>query len=65
VRALKPAGVTSSVRPSGVRRTMQWRPPSAGRSSIQYTSSPSSTTCPNPTVADTIKSEVIGDFQDP
>src|SRR4051812_28956277 len=65
VRALKPSGVTSEIAPPGERRTTQLRPPSEGRSSIQYTSSPSSAICPSPTVAETMRSEVMGDFQEP
>src|SRR5215204_4194280 len=65
VRALKGCGVTSSVRPSGVRSTMTLRPPSPGRLSSQYTSLPSITTSASPTTPLTIKSEEIGDLQEP
>src|SRR5262249_58457626 len=61
VRALKGGGVTSVVRPSGVRRTITHLPASAGRLSIQYTSFSSSCISPRPMVPETIRSEVIGD----
>ncbi|NIQ52473.1 MAG: hypothetical protein GWN02_02415 [Gemmatimonadetes bacterium] len=35
VRALKGGGMTSAISPSGVRRTSTYRPPSAGRISLQ------------------------------
>ena len=40
VRAEKPSGTTSAVAPSGDRRTITWRPASAGRDSSHHTSSP-------------------------
>src|SRR5215204_6298096 len=65
VRALKGCGVTSSVRRSGFRSTTTLRPPSPGRLSSQYTSLPSITTSASPTTPLTIKSEEIGDLQEP
>ena len=65
VRTLNGAGVTSRAAPSGVRRTITLRPPSAGRISAQYTSSPSSWIGPSCTESWTIRSAVMGDFHEP
>ena len=65
VRTLNGVGVNSVVLPSGPRRTITIRPPSEGRISTQYTSSPSRAICPRPTAPDTIREVVIGDFHEP
>jgi hypothetical protein len=44
---------------------MALRPPSPGRLSSQYTSSPATTTSDSPTTPLTITSEEIGDLQEP
>ena len=65
VRTLNGASVTSRAAPSAVRRTITLRAPSAGRISTQYTSSPSSWIAPSRTASCTIRSAVMGDFQEP
>lgn len=58
--------MTSTICASGEQRTRTDRPASAGRVSIQYTSSPSSAICNSSlTAPDATRVDVIGDFQDP
>src|SRR5690348_2863852 len=55
----------SSVIPFEVQRTITLRPLSCGRDSSQYVSAPSVRTSERPMDWATIRSEVMGDFQEP
>src|SRR5688500_16393329 len=65
VRTFVGAGVSSVILPSGSRRTSARRPPSDGRPSSQYRSSPSSHGSPRRIVLPTTSSTVIGERHEP
>src|SRR5712692_1996741 len=65
VRTLVPAGVTSAVRPSRLRLTTTLRPPSSGRLSSQYVSSPSRMTRLSCSAPAATAWAVSGDFHAP
>src|SRR6185436_15638194 len=65
VRTLAGAGVSSVVSPSGSRRTRTRRPPSAGRLSTQYRSSPSSHGSLSRIACSTTSSTTIGERHEP